>query len=74
LVEVKEEGKEPKTEAPAEAKSTEPVKGVPEFWLLALKHHDDFASMITEKDEECLKHLIDIRVADVPESAVRKRS
>jgi len=74
LVEVKEEGKteEPKKEEPkAEEgkKEEENVKGVPEFWLLALTHHEEFGAMITEKDEECLKHLTDVRIVDVKDSA-----
>lgn len=35
-------------------------KGVPEFWLIALKNHEEIASMITERDEGALKHLVDI--------------
>jgi len=54
----KEEGKEEEKD----------IKGVPEFWLLALKHHEDFGSMVTERDEEALKHLIDIRVTPVEDS------
>jgi len=38
-------------------------KGIPEFWLSALKNHMGISEMITERDEEVLKHLTDIRVA-----------
>jgi nucleosome assembly protein 1-like 1 len=40
----------------------ENVKGIPEFWLQALRHHPDFAELITEKDLDALKHLKDVRV------------
>jgi len=44
------------------------VKGVPEFWLSAMKNLISIASLITPKDEEVLRHLLDIRLAylDVP--------
>jgi len=38
------------------------VKGIPEFWLTSLKNLGVVAEMITEKDEEVLKHLVDIKV------------
>ncbi|KAG0100547.1 hypothetical protein BGZ93_010870 [Podila epicladia] len=44
-------------------KDAEKVEGIPEFWLTALKSHPQFADIITEKDEEALKHLVDIRMA-----------
>jgi len=66
--ELKEEKKEGETaEAKTEVKKEEgkaeekDVKGVPDFWMEAFKHHDDFAEMITTKDEAVLKHLIDVR-------------
>lgn len=37
-------------------------KGVPEFWLTALKNHVGIADLITERDEDILKHLVDIKV------------
>jgi len=53
---------------PEDSKAEEQkVKGVPEFWLLALKHHEDFSAMITEADEQALKNLTDIRIAAAPE-------
>jgi len=44
-------------------KDAEKVEGIPEFWLTALKSHPQFADIITEKDEEALKTLVDIRMA-----------
>ena len=40
-----------------------PVKGIPEFWLTALKNLYTISETITDRDEACLKHLIDIRMA-----------
>jgi len=37
-------------------------KGIPEFWLTTLKNHVGMSDMITERDEEALKHLVDISV------------
>ncbi|WVQ81950.1 hypothetical protein IAT38_004077 [Cryptococcus sp. DSM 104549] len=38
-------------------------KGIPEFWLTALKNHLPVAETITERDEEALKSLIDVRLS-----------
>ncbi|KXS19205.1 nucleosome assembly protein [Gonapodya prolifera JEL478] len=40
-----------------------PVRGIPEFWLTALKNMPQINEMITERDEAALKHLTDIRVS-----------
>ncbi|KAM0789370.1 hypothetical protein ACM66B_000200 [Microbotryomycetes sp. NB124-2] len=37
-------------------------KGIPEFWLTALKNHLGLSEIITERDEEALKHLVDIHL------------
>lgn len=44
-------------EVPADAE-----KGIPEFWLTALKNHVALSELIEEKDEEALKALIDVRM------------
>jgi nucleosome assembly protein 1-like 1 len=36
-------------------------KGIPQFWLGALRAHDVLGQQITEKDEEVLAHLVDVR-------------
>eukprot|EP00667_Euglena_gracilis_P011497 EG_transcript_11747 len=36
------------------------AKGVPDFWLTALKNHDAVCEIIEERDEECLKSLVNI--------------
>ncbi|RHZ43477.1 hypothetical protein Glove_1096g1 [Diversispora epigaea] len=43
--------------------TTEPVKGIPEFWLTAMKNLGTIAEIITDRDEDALKHLIDIRMS-----------
>ena len=38
------------------------IKGIPEFWLTAIKNHPLINEMLTgEQDEEALKHLVDIK-------------
>lgn len=37
-------------------------KGIPEFWLTALKNHLGLSELITERDEEALKFLVDIHL------------
>jgi nucleosome assembly protein 1-like 1 len=56
-----EEDEETKEE---ESKKEEgaPQNGIPEFWLSAMKNQISLAEMITERDEEALKHLTDIRM------------
>ncbi|KAK0651975.1 hypothetical protein B0T16DRAFT_91681 [Cercophora newfieldiana] len=51
--------------SPKEEKSAEggsPVSGIPEFWLSAMKNQVSLAEMITDRDEEALKSLTDIRM------------
>jgi nucleosome assembly protein 1-like 1 len=38
------------------------VKGIPEFWLSAMKNQVSLAEMITDRDEAALKDLTDIRM------------
>lgn len=49
--------------APADAE-----KGIPEFWLTALKNHVALSELITERDEEALRSLVDIRMSYLPGS------
>nr|CAG8438714.1 1887_t:CDS:2 [Entrophospora candida] len=39
-----------------------PSKGIPEFWLTAMKNVESIENLITEQDEDALKHLVDIRM------------
>lgn len=40
----------------------EDMKGIPEFWLSAMKNQVSLAEMITDRDEVALKHLTDVRM------------
>lgn len=59
-----EEGAEEgtKAETKEESQNAEDVKGIPEFWLSAMKNQVSLAELITERDEAALKHLTDIRM------------
>jgi nucleosome assembly protein 1-like 1 len=46
----------------AEEAADDNTKGIPEFWLTAMKNQVSLAEMITDRDEEALKSLIDIRM------------
>ncbi len=48
-------------ERPGDERSPD-TKGIPEFWLTALKNHVSFAETILPHDEDALKHLTDIRM------------
>ncbi|KAH7373886.1 hypothetical protein KP509_17G078800 [Ceratopteris richardii] len=55
-----------KADASVEHKE-EAVKGVPDFWLNAMKANDILAFQITQRDEEALKYLKDIRWSKMEE-------
>ncbi|KAF5102469.1 hypothetical protein D0Z00_000396 [Geotrichum galactomycetum] len=38
------------------------VKGIPDFWLTALKTHPDLSGLISDRDDEALHFLTDIRM------------
>ncbi|KAJ5693340.1 Nucleosome assembly protein (NAP) [Penicillium macrosclerotiorum] len=64
-VEAGKEGEEEETKEGEEEKKEEegePMNGIPEFWLSAMKNQLSLAEMITDRDEEALKHLTDIRM------------
>ena len=64
-----DEDEEPKKSlADAPVPSDVAGKGIPEFWLTALKNHVALNELITERDEEALKTLLDIRVVHMPAS------
>lgn len=58
--EEEEETKE--AEEKKEEEEGEPTNGIPEFWLSAMKNQISLAEMITDRDEEALKQLTDIRM------------
>ena len=59
-----EEDDEEQDEAEPAEKTEEAsdVKGIPEFWLSAMKNQISLAEMITDRDEAALKDLVDIRM------------
>lgn len=54
-----EEGEE--AEKPADTGDAADMKGIPEFWLSAMKN-SSLAETITDRDEEALRNLTDIRM------------
>ncbi|ORY35425.1 hypothetical protein BCR39DRAFT_567610 [Naematelia encephala] len=48
-------------------KKDESIKGIPEFWLTALKNHAPIAETISDRDEEVLKLLQDVRLSYLEE-------
>lgn len=51
-----------KAEASEPGSTAVNVKGVPEFWLSAMKNQISLAELITDDDQAALKSLIDIRM------------
>ncbi|BCS28875.1 histone chaperone NAP1 [Aspergillus puulaauensis] len=56
------DAKEDDSKKEEDEKEESPMAGIPEFWLSAMKNQISLAEMITDKDEEALKHLVDIRM------------
>jgi nucleosome assembly protein 1-like 1 len=50
------------SEAQKELETKEEMKGIPEFWLSAMKNQVSLAEMINDRDEEALRFLSDIRM------------
>ncbi|KAJ7708215.1 hypothetical protein B0H17DRAFT_1031924 [Mycena rosella] len=61
-VSLAEQEKEKKDDAAKDAD----VKGVPDFWLTALRNHPGLAELITERDAEALAHLTDVTLSYLP--------
>lgn len=57
-----EEGAEAEKPEASESKIPEDAKGIPEFWLSAMKNQLSLAELVTDRDEEALKSLTDIRM------------
>lgn len=60
--EKEEDGDSIRSESPEGEQSVTDLKGIPEFWLSAMKNQISLAELITEKDQEALKYLTDIRM------------
>lgn len=46
-----------------EEEGAEEVKGVPSFWLTALRNSPQISELLTERDESAIEHLRDIRLS-----------
>ncbi|KAJ5466755.1 Nucleosome assembly protein 1 [Penicillium diatomitis] len=57
-----EDEEEEETQEEETKEETSSAAGIPEFWLSAMKNQISLAEMITERDEEALKSLTDIRM------------
>ncbi|KAI6709140.1 hypothetical protein JHW43_008330 [Diplocarpon mali] len=57
-----EEDDEEPEEPVEKPEDTSDVKGIPEFWLSAMKNQVSLAEMITDRDEAALKDLTDVRM------------
>ncbi|PBP20542.1 nucleosome assembly protein [Diplocarpon rosae] len=57
-----EEDDEEADEPVEKSEDTSDVKGIPEFWLSAMKNQVSLAEMITDRDEAALKDLTDVRM------------
>src|SRR5205807_1732499 len=53
---------EPATEEDKEDAKGDEQKGIPEFWLSAMKNSNSLSETITDRDEGALKSLRDIRM------------
>ncbi|KAJ7606636.1 nucleosome assembly protein [Roridomyces roridus] len=42
------------------------IKGIPDFWLTALRNHPGLAELITDRDAEALAHLKDVTLSYLP--------
>lgn len=49
-----------------------PKRGVPDFWLTALVHHDMLSAMLAEEDIPALNQLTDIRCTDQDDHQVHE--
>jgi nucleosome assembly protein 1-like 1 len=57
-----EEEKEEEEDDEEDSEEDSDVKGIPDFWLTALKTHPDLSLLISDRDDEALHYLTDIRM------------
>ncbi|KAF5118151.1 hypothetical protein DV454_000632 [Geotrichum candidum] len=57
-----EEEEEEEEDDDEEEEEDSDIKGIPDFWLTALKSHPDLSLLITDRDDEALHYLTDIRM------------
>ncbi|KAG9039071.1 hypothetical protein FRB95_012782 [Tulasnella sp. JGI-2019a] len=48
--------------ATAATPGSDDIKGIPDFWLITLQNHPEIGELVTERDEEALTSLTDIRI------------
>lgn len=60
--EEEEEGEGEEEAVKEENAPAQDFKGIPEFWLTAMKNQISLAELITDRDEEALRSLTDIRM------------
>ena len=58
--------KEDEEYQPLGTEATYPSAAIPEFWLTALRNHVGLSEIITDRDADALKHLVDIRLEYLP--------
>lgn len=58
----------PEADASTEEGKDEDHKGVPEFWLTAMKTNEIVGMQITERDEAALKHVTDIKSSNLEDN------
>ncbi|KAJ7347707.1 nucleosome assembly protein [Mycena albidolilacea] len=56
------------TPLPKEELGKEPEKGIPDFWLTALRNHPGLAELITDRDAEALAFLQDVTLEYLPKA------
>lgn len=62
LDEISEEGDEDEKTPEEDDEESKNIKGIPDFWLTALKNIPEISEITTEEDAEALAHLVDIRM------------
>ncbi len=69
-VDADEDDEDEQPESLADVKApAEGANGIPEFWLTALKNHIALSELITERDEEALRALVDVRMSYLVDQA-----
>lgn len=64
--EEREKKEDPEYTPLPEATGENATAAIPEFWLTALRNHPGLAEMITDRDADALKSLVDITIAYLP--------
>jgi hypothetical protein len=64
----------PEAAAEASDKDKGPKRGIPDFWLTALVHHDMLSAMLAEEDVPALNHLTDIKCTDREDHEARRQT